>query len=163
MVLSSQLLILFDIDGTLLLTSDPLYGEALAETVQEIYGLEVSPRSLSRLDHPGETAMAGLRLLLRVEGLDDAEIDVWLKWWCVRHAERYVELLAAASTDHWEPAPHAHETLTELEQDHRLGLLTGNAAVGVTTGAFGSAELADADAVISSLAELPEALSGRSP
>ena len=225
------MLVLFDIDGTLLLSSDPLYGEALAETVRELYGVEVTPRSLSRVDHPGETAMSGLRLLLRAEGLRDEEISPALGSWCELHAQRYVELLARASTDHWEAAPRAEETLSKLERDHRLALLTGNAeqvararmerlglslhfpagqgafgceaeeraeligiareragdwpaaetvlvgdtpkdvagahaagvrAIGVTTGKFGPDELADADAVIPALAELPEALSAGS-
>jgi phosphoglycolate phosphatase-like HAD superfamily hydrolase len=119
-------LVLFDIDGTLLLTSDPIYGEALAETVWEVYGLEVSPASLRRVDHPGETAMSGLRLLLRVEGLGDDEIDRGLERWCRLHGERYVELLADASTDHWERAPRAAETLEELERSTQIALLTGN-------------------------------------
>jgi phosphoglycolate phosphatase len=120
------MLILFDIDGTLLLTSDPLYGEALAQTVGEVYGLAVSPDSLGRVDHPGETAMSGLRLLLRVEGLDDDEIDQGLEQWCELQARRYVDLLARASTDHWRGAARAPEILEELEQRAQLALLTGN-------------------------------------
>lgn len=122
----SRMLVLFDIDGTLLLTSDPLYGEALVPSVREVYGLEVDRDSLRRVDHPGETAMSGLRLLLRAEGLADETISEGLRQWCELHARLYVELLADSSTDHWEAASHARETLEELEREHMLALLTGN-------------------------------------
>jgi phosphoglycolate phosphatase-like HAD superfamily hydrolase len=121
------MLILFDIDGTLLLTSDPLYGEALVETVSEVYGLDVTPDSLRRVDHPGETAMSGLRLLLRAEGLPDETIDRGLRRWCELHAQRYVQLLADARTDNWQLASNVVETLEELRREHRIALLTGNA------------------------------------
>jgi phosphoglycolate phosphatase-like HAD superfamily hydrolase len=221
------MLILFDIDGTLLLTSDPLYGEALLDTVRAVYGIDVTADSLRRVDHPGETAMSGLRLLLRTEGLDEETIGGGLRRWCELHAKVYVRLLAEAATAHWEAAPRAEETLEELAGKRRLALLTGNAepiakarmerlgltrffpagqgafgceaedraelieiarrragdwpaertvlvgdtpkdvagaraagiaAIGVTTGRFGRVELADADAVIDRLADLPQTL-----
>jgi phosphoglycolate phosphatase-like HAD superfamily hydrolase len=120
------MLVLFDIDGTLLLTSDPLYGEALAETVREVYGLAVTPESLRGVDHPGETAMAGLRLLLRAEGVQEETISSGLRRWCELHAQRYLDLLAHAETDEWRAAPQAEATLSELEPGHRIALLTGN-------------------------------------
>jgi phosphoglycolate phosphatase len=120
------MLVLFDIDGTLLLTSDPVYGEALADTVEEVYGLHVSPSSLRRVDHPGETAMSGLRLLLRVVGLGDDQIDGGLERWCELFAQRYLELLATRTTAHWEVAPDAAKILEELRLSMQTALLTGN-------------------------------------
>src|SRR5436190_1083493 len=38
----SGLLALFDLDGTLFLTDDPLSGRALRETLKEVYGIEVA-------------------------------------------------------------------------------------------------------------------------
>jgi phosphoglycolate phosphatase len=121
------MLVLFDIDGTLLLTSDPLYGEALVEAVRAVYDLELTADSLRRLDHPGETAMSGLRLLLRAEGLSEEAIGQDLRRWCELHAEVYTGLLSDGATDRWEAAAGAEETLGELAHEHRIALLTGNA------------------------------------
>lgn len=95
--------------------------------MRAVYGLEVSADSLRRVDHPGETAMSGLRLLLRAEGVPEETITRGLRRWCELHAVRYLELLADATTDHWQAAPEAPETLEELGRDRRLALLTGNA------------------------------------
>jgi phosphoglycolate phosphatase len=116
------LLVLFDLDGTLFLTSDSLYGEALERAVREAYGRELTPRT----DHAGTTAMEGLRMLLRADGLDDADIDRGLQDAIERLAERYLELLEDADTAHWELAPDTVTTLEALAAEHRLALLTGN-------------------------------------
>jgi phosphoglycolate phosphatase-like HAD superfamily hydrolase len=120
------LLVLFDVDGTLFLTPDSIYNQALVETVEEVYGVRLRPESLGRSDHSGETARSALRKLLRAEGLDDTAIDRGLERWTARDAERYVELLGAADTGDWELAPALVETLDELVRDHRIALLTGN-------------------------------------
>jgi phosphoglycolate phosphatase-like HAD superfamily hydrolase len=109
-----------------LLSSDPLHGEALIETVKEVYGRELTRDDLRRADHPGETATSGLRLLLRADGLTDEEIDRGLDRWLQLDTDRYLALLAAAPTDHWEAAPHAAEALGELGSRMPIGLLTGN-------------------------------------
>jgi phosphoglycolate phosphatase-like HAD superfamily hydrolase len=221
------LLVLFDVDRTLFLSSDSLYGEALAAAVGEVYGLQLGEDAFARTDNAGETARAGVRKLLAAEGVDDATIDAGLAVWTERLTDRYLELLSAADTSHWKAAPGAAETLEQLGREHRLALLTGNPermararmerlgldryfgegqggfgsdgehradligiareraggwpaertvligdtprdvagareagvrAVGVTLGRFGADELADADAVVSSLPELPRAL-----
>ncbi len=70
--------------------------------------------------------MEGLRHLLLGEGLGRDRIDPGLRRWCDLFAERYVALLGATPTPHWERAPEAIETLGALERDHELALLTGN-------------------------------------
>lgn len=120
------LLVLFDLDGTLFLTPDDLYGLALDESVREVYGHELTRDALGRSDNAGETAMSGLRKLLQLDGLDDEAIDRGLRAWSELLARRYLELLAAADTGHWKLAPRAVETLERLARDHRLALLTGN-------------------------------------
>jgi hypothetical protein len=94
--------VLFDVDGTLLLTRDDVY-----------------------VDVPGDTAPAHTRRALDAAGLAEAEIDAGLERWCDTFAARYVELLAAADTSHWELGPHAREAVAGVE--HRA-LLTGNPA-----------------------------------
>jgi phosphoglycolate phosphatase-like HAD superfamily hydrolase len=117
-------LLLFDLDGTLFLTPDALYGDALVAALREAYGLELDGRAFE--DQPGTTAMASIRTILRAQGLEDERIDAHLVHSCRLLAERYLELLPGADTSHWERAPHAEETLTELAHEHRLALVTGN-------------------------------------
>jgi hypothetical protein len=73
------LLVLFDVDRTLFLSSDSLYGEALAAAVGEVYGLQLGEDAFARTDNAGETARAGVRKLLAAEGVDDATIDAGLR------------------------------------------------------------------------------------
>jgi phosphoglycolate phosphatase-like HAD superfamily hydrolase len=120
-------LLLFDVDGTLFLTPDGLYLDALVESVREVWDHELTEQSFARAEHrPGETAMQGLRHLLVGEGLDRAAIDAGLGRWCSVFSERYVPLLERTPTPHWRAAPGAAKTLDELARTHDLALLTGN-------------------------------------
>jgi phosphoglycolate phosphatase-like HAD superfamily hydrolase len=120
-------LVLFDVDGTLFLTPDRLYLDALVESVRDVWGHELTTESFARSEHrPGETAMQGLRHLLIGEGLARTTIDAKLQHWCRLFAERYVALLERTPTPHWELGPATEETLEELEREHTLALLTGN-------------------------------------
>jgi phosphoglycolate phosphatase len=212
-------LVLFDVDGTLLLTHDEIYADANRAALLDVWG--VAPDAP---DVPGDTALAHTRRALAGAGLADEQIDSKLQAWCDAFSQRYVELLASADTSGWELAPGATDAIAALE--HRA-LLTGNpepvararldrlrlvhlfppgggafgcereeraelfelarsragdwpreqtVAVGdtpldiagahaagarcvaVTTGVYGRDELADADAVIATLHELPQAL-----
>jgi phosphoglycolate phosphatase-like HAD superfamily hydrolase len=221
-------LVLFDVDGTLLLTPDRVYLDALVESVREVWGHELTEESFARAEHrPGETAMQGLRHLLLGEGLEREAIDAELRRWCGLFGERYVALLACTPTPHWQLGPGAVGTLDAIGREYTLALLTGNPepvararlerlgldrffppgggafgceaeeraelielararmdasaaetvlvgdtprdvagaheagirAVAVTTGEYGAAELAAADAVVEGLRDLPGALS----
>jgi phosphoglycolate phosphatase len=121
------LLVLFDVDGTLFLTDDPLVGRALRQTLEERFEVELPEDPLERVDHEGQTALRIARLVLRDAGLDDRHIDAGLAPWCAELSRRYLELLEDADTSSWAAAPRAEETLARLEgADHRLALLTGN-------------------------------------
>ena len=121
------LLALVDVDGTLLLSDDPVAGEAFIGALRDCYPVEPPPDAVARTDHPGQTAQRIARLVLRNEGLADARVDEHLKAWCARFAERYVELLTEADTSRWQAAPGAAEALTRLQEGGvRLALLTGN-------------------------------------
>ena len=111
-------LVLFDVDGTLLLAHDPVYVKANRAALEEVYGTFAQAA-----DVPGDTAPAHTRRAMRAAGLSDAEIDSGLARWCERFSARYVELLAEADTAHWTAAPGARDALTGIE--HRA-LLTGN-------------------------------------
>jgi phosphoglycolate phosphatase-like HAD superfamily hydrolase len=121
------LLALFDVDGTLFLTHDPLSGEALRKTLVEQYGVALPADPVDRIDHRGRTALRIAREVLRAAGLEDAAIDDRLGAWCARFAVSYLELLAGADTSRWEAAPRAGATLSRLDHGGlRLALLTGN-------------------------------------
>ena len=123
----TPLLALFDVDGTLLLTHDPLSSEAFLPTLRELYEVDPPADAVERVDHGGQTCLRIAREVLRAEGLADEAIDGRLGDWCALYAERYVELLAAASTDDWQLAPHAERALAQCaEAGIRLALLTGN-------------------------------------
>jgi phosphoglycolate phosphatase-like HAD superfamily hydrolase len=110
--------VLFDVDGTLLLTHDEVYVEAADSAMTEVYG--TAPKGS---DVPGDTATENVRRALLGAGFSDAEIDAGLADWCRGFSERYVRLLAESDTSHWQLAPHAVEAVAAVE--HRA-LLTGN-------------------------------------
>jgi phosphoglycolate phosphatase-like HAD superfamily hydrolase len=121
------LLVLFDVDGTLLLSGDRIAGRALRETLEESFAVELPDNPVPRVDHPGQTCQRIARLLLRDAGLADERIDEGLQPWCAEFAARYVELLARGSIDGWEMAVNATQALARLtESGVTLALLTGN-------------------------------------
>jgi phosphoglycolate phosphatase len=113
-----NLLVLFDVDGTLLLTHDEVYVEANREALLEVWGS--APEGP---DVPGDTATAHTRRALQGAGFSDKEIDAQLDRWCTVFSERYVTLLRDADTSHWRTPDRAADTLARVE---RRALLTGN-------------------------------------
>jgi phosphoglycolate phosphatase len=107
-----MLLVLFDVDGTLLLSHDPLVGDAMAHAARELFGVEVDVDAI----RPGETALRQGREL----GVPD------LARWCARVGERYVDLLADADTSGWRTPDGIAATLTDVARLGKLALLTGN-------------------------------------
>jgi phosphoglycolate phosphatase len=123
----SGLLALFDLDGTLFLTHDPLSGRALRATLEEVYGIEVAGNAPDNVEHRGLSARRIARNVLRAAGASDTEIDERLSSWCFRYAEGYLELLAASDTRGWEARPRAADALDQLDAAGiRLALVTGN-------------------------------------
>jgi len=123
----TALLALFDLDGTLFLTHDPLSGRALVATLEQVYGVQVPADAPANVEHRGLTAKCIGRNVLRTAGVADAAVDERLDTWCAAFAERYLELLADADTSGWEPRPGAAEGLARLEAAGiRLALATGN-------------------------------------
>ncbi|HEX6490192.1 MAG TPA: HAD family hydrolase [Gaiellaceae bacterium] len=120
-------LALFDVDGTLFLTHDPLSGLALVQSLERCYELELAAGAPDRVEHKGLTAKLIARNVLHAAGLADTEIDERLDAWCGEFAARYLRLLSTADTRHWRARPGAAEGLARLERGGvRLALLTGN-------------------------------------
>jgi phosphoglycolate phosphatase-like HAD superfamily hydrolase len=123
----SGVLALFDLDGTLFLTHDPLNGRALAATLNEVYGVDVTADAIANVEHRGLTAKRIARNVLHAAGVADPAIDAPLDRWCEAFAERYLELLVEADTSGWEARPGAVEALSRLQAEGvRLALVTGN-------------------------------------
>lgn len=104
-------LALFDVDGTLLLTSDPVAIQA----VRGAFDPALPDDAFAQLDAAGQTA------LWQVEQVLGHAPD---RGWCARAETRYRELLG--DTSHWKAPDGAADVLAELE--HRgvgLALLTG--------------------------------------
>jgi phosphoglycolate phosphatase-like HAD superfamily hydrolase len=121
------LLALFDVDGTLFPTYDPVLGQALRETLGEHFGVQLPEDAVERVDHRGQTSLRIARLVLRGAGLDNAATAASLADWCGAFAERYLELLSRADVSGWEAAPGAAPMLFRLQTAGlRLALLTGN-------------------------------------
>ena len=111
-------LVLFDVDGTLLLTHDEVYVEANRVAMTDVYG-----SAPDGADVPGDTATAHARRALAAAGFTAGQIDAGLPRWCELFSAEYVRLLADADTSHWEVGPGAHEAIPQLEH---VALLTGN-------------------------------------
>jgi len=112
------LLVLFDVDGTLLLSHDEVYAEANRAALLEVYG-----QAPDAPDVPGETAGELTRSTLRAAGLTDEEIDDGLERWCTMFSRQYVALLAQSDTSAWRVAPGATDALSRID---RHALMTGN-------------------------------------
>jgi phosphoglycolate phosphatase-like HAD superfamily hydrolase len=110
--------VLFDVDGTLLLTHDEVYVEASRLALEAVFGTYADGPDL-----PGDTAPAHIRRALRAANVREAEIDAGLPRWCETFSAEYIRLLADADTSHWERGPFAFEAASAVE--HRA-LLTGN-------------------------------------
>jgi beta-phosphoglucomutase-like phosphatase (HAD superfamily) len=73
------LLALFDLDGTLFLTHDPISGRALVATLQQVYDVDVPAEAPANVEHRGLTAKRIARNVLRAVGLtDEASTSGWI-------------------------------------------------------------------------------------
>jgi phosphoglycolate phosphatase-like HAD superfamily hydrolase len=117
------MLVLFDVDKTLFMNSDPLMGKATTDAIETVWGRRLADDAIKYVDHPGQTATRITRLLLRADGLSDEEIDPGLERWCQEASTRYLELVSEADTSDWHASEGAAAAISQIE--HRA-LLTGN-------------------------------------
>jgi phosphoglycolate phosphatase len=119
-------LVLFDIDGTLLLT-DGAGRRAIHRALREVFG------GTGPVDYhfDGKTDPQIVRELMRLEGHDDQRIDREMPALLSRYVELLHEELVAPGHKVY-TLPGVPELLDELERRHTvvLGLLTGNHHLG---------------------------------
>jgi phosphoglycolate phosphatase-like HAD superfamily hydrolase len=120
------LLVLFDVDGTLFLSHDPLAQEATLDAIDEVYGLRIEGDPMADVAHAGRTARWITGEILRRAGLDETRIQDGLDAWCEAVSRSYLRLLESADLSGWETPPGTAQALARLRGFARIALLTGN-------------------------------------
>jgi len=116
-------LLLFDVDGTLLLRAAEAHKQAFHVALREVYGIDDA--TPFRVATPGKTDLQIAREVLLQAGFGaraiDDRIDALGEAWCRAHAERQPDIADRV-------APGMRELLDWLAADgrFRLSLLTGN-------------------------------------
>jgi phosphoglycolate phosphatase-like HAD superfamily hydrolase len=115
-------LLLFDIDGTLLLRASAEHAQALRDALECVFGVQTS----ERVDAAGRTDTAIARDLAALCGVDDARFDAGLDELIAYSAERYA--LHCPTSLEERVAPGMAELLDALavQGDARLSLVSGN-------------------------------------
>jgi len=119
----AELLLLFDVDGTLLQSRDPLLSTAMATALRELTEGDVPDDALEQVEHVGRTARAIARAMLRRFGVASVPD---LREWCRLTEERYAALVEEHGTADWRSADGVENALERLATQHRLALVTGN-------------------------------------
>jgi phosphoglycolate phosphatase len=123
---SPRLLLLFDIDGTLLRSGGAReHAAALVQALRDVYGVALADDAVDRVGPWGKTDQRIAREVLEAAGLDDATIDAgraaWIEraWEIYRHAD--LARLAGGAM------PGAADALEWARSaGHVSALLTGN-------------------------------------
>lgn len=121
---ATQLLVLFDINGTLLPHGDAIHHQAMLAAAESVYGVQLTAGAIAEMDIHGLTDQRIISNLLRRNSVAEHLIDAKLDEWMAQTVSLY-QLFA--DEDECRPAVDAEAALTELEAaGHKLALLTGN-------------------------------------
>jgi phosphoglycolate phosphatase-like HAD superfamily hydrolase len=127
------LLVLFDIDGTLLIDDAYAHGRAMLTAMRTVYGVDPPDDAVERVGPWGKTDLRIAREALHGEGLDDRRIDEGLADWVEAAGDAFVAE-AAASSGAWRVRPGLLPALKQLAgAGVRRTLLTGNLRAVATT------------------------------
>lgn len=119
------MLILFDVDGTLLLGAPRAHTAALARAMCEVYGVAITEADVTAVRPAGRTDQEIARLVLRARGVAEAAITAGLGAWMGRAADLYPEIDAALPGP--DVAPGADAALARVAAAPvAMALLTGN-------------------------------------
>ena len=119
------MLLLFDIDGTLLLKGADAHAAAVIAALCEVWDVE-PPQSAHGVEAAGRTDQAIARDILALAGIGPAEFDQRRDDFIVATASHYERLVPDDLSDRL--APHATDVLSQLSADkrYRCSLVTGN-------------------------------------
>ena len=116
------MLLLWDIDGTLLLNAADAHADAMQAAITETYGIAELPQGQFEL--AGMTDPAIARRLLTLAGVDAKLIDDKLPEFFELAVREYVERAPESLADRINPGVDA--VLDELTSAHDFALVTGN-------------------------------------
>jgi phosphoglycolate phosphatase len=116
-------LLLWDIDGTLLLKASKEHAESIRAAIKRVYHVELPN---GQVEAAGRTDFAIARSILTLAGVSAERIDEKLMALRAAAVEEYTRRVPADLSDHL--GPHVPEVLEELEQRDgvRHSLVTGN-------------------------------------
>jgi phosphoglycolate phosphatase-like HAD superfamily hydrolase len=119
----TDMLFLFDIDGTLLRRMPPAHRQALCDAAQEVFGALIAPGEMGPTAGMTDTAIA--RRMLLGASVSERAIAAGLADFHATAAEAYQRHVPDDLTSYY--TPHALEALDWLrERKAALGLVTGN-------------------------------------
>lgn len=116
------MLLLFDIDGTLLLKAADQHAQALVTAMEKIYG--VADLHDGGMQVAGRTDPAIARRYLTLAGVDDKRVDDLMQPMFDEAIQHFARLCSDDLSDRVNPGMGA--VLAELQTDHQLSLVTGN-------------------------------------
>jgi phosphoglycolate phosphatase len=116
-------LLLWDIDGTLLLKASTEHAEAIHAAIERVYGVAIPE---GRVEAAGRTDFAIARSILTLAGVSPERVDERLEDLRAAAVEEYAHRVPDDLSDRL--APHVPEVLGELaaRADVRQSLVTGN-------------------------------------
>ena len=118
------LLLLWDIDGTLLQRASVEHAQALHRALAEVHGPELDTLSVRGVTAAGRTDGAIARDLLLAVGAPPSRIDACVQEVARATAAAYEEM-CPADLSH-KVAPGIVDLLPELAREHSFSLVTGN-------------------------------------
>ena len=119
------MLVLFDIDGTLLHGRPEGHTRAMVDAMARVWSVPVAPDDVWGIDPAGRTDREIARLVLRGHGVGDAQIDAGIAEWIILAGDLHERV----ARDHPSPvaAPDALAVTAEIvDGGAEIALLTGN-------------------------------------
>ena len=116
-------LLLWDIDGTLLLKASTEHAQAIHAAIKRVYGVDIP---VGRVEAAGRTDFAIARSILTLAGISAERVDARLDDLRAAAVQEYARRVPADLSAH--VAPHVPDVLDALSEraDVRHSLVTGN-------------------------------------
>ncbi len=121
-----QPLLLFDIDGTLLVGDNAGHHAAIVAGLEEVYELDLAGFSFMRLEPWGKTDMQIALDALAAHDVSEAIARERLELWLEVADSHHLAVTSGGEHPRPQPAPDAAATLAALADQTAIGLLTGN-------------------------------------
>jgi phosphoglycolate phosphatase-like HAD superfamily hydrolase len=121
-----SLLVLFDIDGTLLLDDEYAHGRAMVRAMRDVWGVDLPDDVVRRVDPWGKTDLRIAREAVATAGVGEAGFRERQAAW-IGEASCAFQDVAEAVADRWLMREGVASALARLAESRmRLTLLTGN-------------------------------------